>query len=127
MYLVIGLTVLVDLIAAVGIGIFIANNVVARDVTRARALLKTAASAGSVGAMRELAIAYAGDGILFDHSGELSGQWEARALAAPPPGRFVSADERYFAATFPSNLERVRTRYAEAIGGDPAAAAGHRP
>lgn len=100
----------------------IGGNAVARDVPRARALLKTAASAGSAGAMRELAIAYAGAGILFDHSGELSGQWEARALAAPPPGRFAPADERYFAATFQSSLERARTRYAGAIAGDPAAA-----
>jgi len=99
----------------------IGGNAVARDIPRARALLQTAASAGSAGAMRELALAYAGDGILFDHSDELSRQWELRALAAPGPDEFAPADERNSVAAFPNNLEQIRTRYANAIGGDPAA------
>jgi TPR repeat protein len=99
----------------------IGGNAVARDISHARALLQTAASAGSAGAMRELALAYADDGILFDHSDELSRHWEVRALAAPRPDKFAPADERYFVATFSNNLERIRTRYADAIGGDPAA------
>ena len=97
------------------------GNAVPRDIPRARALLQTAASAGSAGAMRELALAYADDGILFDHSDELSRRWEVRALAAPRPDKSAPADERHFVATFPNNLERIRTRYADAIGGDPAA------
>ena len=60
----------------------ISGNAVARGVPRARALLQTAAYGGSSGAMRELAIAYAGDGILFDHSDELSRQWEAESLSS---------------------------------------------
>ena len=99
----------------------IGGNAVARDIPRARALLQTAASAGSAGAMRELALAYAADGILFDHSDELSRQWELRALAAPQPDEFAPADERNAVAAFPNDLERMRTRYADAIGGDPAA------
>jgi uncharacterized protein len=99
----------------------IGGNAVARDLPRARALLQKAASAGSNGAMRELALAYADDGILFDHSDELSRQWEARALAAPQPDRRAPADERAFAVAFPSNLERIRARYGKANSGDPAA------
>jgi TPR repeat protein len=99
----------------------IGGSGVARDIPRARALLQTAASAGSAGAMRELALAYADDGILFDHSDELSRQWELRALAAPRPDEFSPADERHFVAAFSNNLERIRTRYADAIGGDSAA------
>jgi uncharacterized protein len=94
---------------------------VVRDLPRARTLLQTAASAGSTGAMRELAIAYANDGVLFDHSDKLSRQWEARARAAPQPDRRAPADERHFAATFASSLERIRARYADANNGDPAA------
>ena len=100
----------------------ISGNAVARDIPRARALLQTAAYGGSAGAMRELAIAYAGDGILFDHSDELSRQWEARALSAPQPKKFAPADERNFVATFPSELQRTRTRYADASSGDAVAA-----
>jgi len=99
----------------------IGGNAVARDIPPARTLLQTAASAGSAGAMRELALAYAADGILFDHSEELSRQWEVRALAAPRPDEFALADERHSVAAFPNNLERIRTRYANAVGGDPAA------
>ncbi|MBP1689257.1 MAG: Sel1 domain protein repeat-containing protein, partial [Deltaproteobacteria bacterium] len=99
----------------------ITGNAAARDIPRARTLLQTAASAGSAGAMRELALAYADDGILFDHSDDLSRQWEARALAAPRPDNFAPEDERHLIAAFPNNLERIRTRYADAIGGDPAA------
>jgi TPR repeat protein len=99
----------------------IGGNGVARDIPRARTLLQTAASAGSAGAMRELALAYATDGILFDHSDELSRQWESRARAAPQPDRNAPVDERSFAVTFPSNLELIRTRYADANSGDPAA------
>lgn len=99
----------------------ISGNALPRDLPRARGLLQTAAAAGSAGAMRELAMAYAGDGILFEHSRELSRQWEARALAAPPPGRHAPADERHFAATFPSNLRQVRGRHADANRGDPVA------
>lgn len=99
----------------------IAGHAVDRDIPRARALLQAAASAGSAGAMRELALAYADDGVLFDHSDDLSRQWEAKALAAPRPDAFAPADERHFAATFPSSLERIRARYADAISGDPAA------
>jgi hypothetical protein len=99
----------------------IGGNAVARDIPRARALLQTAASAGSAGAMRELALAYADDGILFDHSDKLSRQWEVRARAAPRPEDSAPANERNLVAEFPNNLERIRTRYADAIGGDPAA------
>jgi len=99
----------------------IGGSGVARDIPRARTLLQTAASAGSAGAMRELALAYADDGILFDHSDDLSRQWESRARAAPQPDSRAPEDERAFAATLPSNLERIRTRYAHANGGDPAA------
>ncbi len=72
--------------------------------------------------MRELAIALAGDGILFEHSDRLSRQWEAKALAAPQPNELAPADELHFVATFPRELQRVRTRYADAIGGDAVAA-----
>jgi len=99
----------------------IGGSGVARDLPRARTLLQTAASAGSAGAMRELALAYAADGILFDHSDELSREWESRARAAPQPDRRAPVDERSFAVTFPSNLEQIRTRYAAANSGDPAA------
>jgi TPR repeat protein len=99
----------------------IGGSGVARDLPRARALLQTAASAGSAGAMRELALAYADDGILFDHSDEQSRRWESRALAASRPDRRAPADERAFAVTFPINLQRVRARYADANGGDAAA------
>jgi TPR repeat protein len=99
----------------------ISGHAVARDIPRARKLLQTAASAGSYGAMRELALAYADDGILFDHSDELSRQWEARALATPRPDWFAPADERRFAATFSSLLKQMRTRYADANNGDAAA------
>lgn len=100
----------------------IGGNAVARDIPRARALLQTAAAGGSAGAMRELAFAYAGDGILFDHSDELSRQWEVRALAAPRADKFAPADEPSFEAAFLDNLARIRSRYADATGGDPAAA-----
>jgi len=92
-----------------------------RDMPRARTLLQKAASAGSAAAMRELALAYAGDGVLFDHSDELSRRWEARALAAPQPGRYAPGDERAFALTFPADLQAIRERYAAASGGDVAA------
>jgi TPR repeat protein len=99
----------------------ISGTGVARDLPRARTLLQTAAAAGSALAMRELALAYAGDGILFDHSDELSRQWESRARAAPQPDRHASEDERLSAVTFASNLEGTRARYAAASSGDPAA------
>jgi len=99
----------------------ISGNAVARDIPRGRALLQTAASAGSAGAMRELALAYADDGILFDHSDKLSRQWEVRSLAAPRPDKFAPADEQYLAATLPTILKQTRTRYAAANRGDPAA------
>jgi TPR repeat protein len=97
------------------------GNGVARDIQRARTLLQAAASAGSTGAMRELALAYADDGILFDHSDELSHQWESRSRAASPPDWLTPQHEQTFALAFPSNLERIRTRYAKACSGDPAA------
>jgi TPR repeat protein len=99
----------------------IGGHAVPRDIPRARALLQTAASAGSAGAMREMALAYAADGVLFDHSDELSRRWQARALTAPRPDEFAPADERHSAATFLTNLERIRSRYAAAIAGDPVA------
>jgi hypothetical protein len=99
----------------------IGGNGVPRDIPRARTLLQSAASAGSAEAMRELALAYADDGILFDHSDELSRQWESRSRAAPQPDWRAPEDERAFAVTFPSDLERIRTRSAEANSGDPAA------
>ena len=99
----------------------IGGSGVTRDLPRARTLLQTAAAGGSAAAMRELALAYAGDGILFDHSDELSRQWESRALAAPQPERRAPMDERVSAGTFPSVLEQIRTQYAAANSGDPAA------
>jgi TPR repeat protein len=99
----------------------IGGHAMARDLPRARALLQGAASAGSAGAMRELALAYAADGILFDHSEVLSHQWEVRALAAPQPDKLAPEDERYSVTAFPNELERIRGRYADAIGGDPEA------
>lgn len=99
----------------------VGGNGVPRDLTRARTLLQTAASAGSAGAMRALALAYAGDGILYEPSDELSRQWEARARAAPAPGRHAPQDEQVFAATFTSTLERIRARLAEARNGNVAA------
>jgi TPR repeat protein len=97
------------------------GNGLPRDLARARALLQSAGSAGSAGAMRSLALAYAGDGILYDPSDELSRQWEARARAMPAPGRHAPQDEQIFAATFTGALERTRARLAEARNGDVAA------
>ncbi len=100
----------------------IGGHAVARDLPRARSLLQRAASGGSAWAMREMALAYADDGVLFDHSNERSRQWEDRALAAPQQDPFAPEGERHLVAAFPSTLDRIRTRYADAIGGNPAAA-----
>jgi len=89
-----------------------------RDFARARTLLQAAASAGSVGAMRALALAYANDGVLFEYSDELSRQWESRARTSPQPDRRAPADELTRAATFERDLERIRTRYDDATRGD---------
>jgi TPR repeat protein len=94
---------------------------VARDLPRALAALQSAAAGGSALAMRELALAYADDGILCDHSEERSREWEVRALAAPQLDRFAPEDEKHLVVAFPDTLARIRTRYADAIGGDPAA------
>ena len=84
----------------------IGGSGMARDLPRARTLLHTAAAAGSAGAMRRAALAYAGDGILFDHSDELSRQWESRALAAAEPDRRAPIDERISAGTFRASWSR---------------------
>ncbi len=55
------------------------GGVVEKDLSRTRELWPLAANGGHISAMRALAIAYAGDGVLFDHDPDASLLWEQRA------------------------------------------------
>ena len=91
---------------------------VEKDLSRTRELWPLAASGGHISAMRALAIAYAGEGILFDHDPDASLLWEhrARSLAQSQPD--IPLIEQALEWNWERVLEEVRARIARADAGD---------
>ena len=89
-----------------------------RDLQLTRELWPRAARDGYISAMRALAIAYARDGILFDHDPELSRYWEQRAhkLALSKPD--IPVVEQFLEWNWERLLQEARERRALAGAGD---------
>ena len=91
---------------------------VGRDLSRTRELWPLAANGGHISAMRALAIAYAGDGILFDHDPEASLLWEQRARSLAQSKPSIPLIEQALEWNWERILEEVRARSARADAGD---------
>jgi TPR repeat protein len=98
-----------------------ANEGVERDLPRARELWQSAAGNGYISAMRALAIAYARDGILFDHDPALSRHWEQQARERALSNPDIPAIEQSLEMNWERVLQEVRARRAKAEAGDAAA------
>jgi TPR repeat protein len=94
---------------------------VERDLPRAHKLWLRAAEDGYISAQRSLAIAYASDGILFDHDPELSRHWEERACTAAQAKPEIPLIEQALEWNWERVLQEVRERHARAEAGDIAA------
>ena len=91
------------------------------DLEHTRRLWTQAAADGYVSAQRELAIAYAADGVLFQRDPALSEQWERKARAAVFAAQELPPGEVALAANWEQQLQQARRRDAQVRGGDAAA------
>ena len=89
-----------------------------KDLSRTRELWPLAANGGHISAMRALAIAYAGDGILFEHDPEASLLWEQRARSLAQSNPDIPLIEQALEWNWERVLEEVRARSARADAGD---------
>lgn len=94
------------------------HDSVARDLNRTRALWVAAAKGGYISAMRALAVAYARDGVLFDHDAQRSRHWAQQARALAPSKPDIPVIEQALAWNWERVLEEVRARRDRAEAGD---------
>ena len=88
------------------------------NLTRARELWTRAADGGYISAVRALAIAYAQDGILFEHDPQASLLWEQRARNLAQSDPDIPLIEQALQWNWERLLEEARARSARAEAGD---------
>jgi TPR repeat protein len=89
-----------------------------RDLSRTRELWLRAASRGYISAMRALAVAYAGDAILFDYNPEASRYWEQQARNPGQAQPDIAIIEQVQEGNWENRLREIRERRARADAGD---------